>query len=477
MRCSMLKSTIRHGQPSSSAVYSDANWYSAMLKQTDLITKYYSNPDARTITGYLVQGGYDAAERALRTPPEAIVNEIKAAHIRGRGGAGFDCGVKWSFMPQPGAKPHYLVVNADEGEPGTFKDRTIMEQNPHLLIEGCMIGCRAIGAHTCYVYVRHELHLAKERLTAAIEQAKSKGVLGKHPFGHSYAIDIYVHTGAGAYICGEETALLESLEGKRGEPRLKPPFPAQAGAFGCPTSVNNVETIAAVAIAFRMGGDAFSRLSELHAFNDGGVRLFGVCGHVKRPGVYEAAVGLTLRELIYDLGGGISDDRALLGVIPGGSSCPILLPAEVVNVPDDPRFEPYNGKSVLDLPMGVDTFRAVGTMLGTCCAIVLSDAADPVLACRNLMQFYKHESCGQCTPCREGCGWLDRLTEKFLTGTATLDELNLASEVASNIVGNTICAFGDGAAGPLLAFVQKFRPAFEDYILNGGKHQTRRLTL
>ena len=448
-----------------------------MLKRTELILNGSGGSAIRSIADYIAKGGYGAAERALAMPREAIIQEVKAAHIRGRGGAGFDCGMKWGFMPQPGAKPHYLVVNADEGEPGTFKDRQIMELNPHLLIEGCIIGCYAIGAHACYIYVRHELHLAKERLWAAIEQAKEKGYLGKHPFGKAYPIEIYVHTGAGAYICGEETALLNSLEGKRGEPRLKPPFPAQAGAFGCPTSVNNVETIAAVTLAMRSGGDTFSRMSALHEFNDGGVRLFGVSGHVKRPGVYEAAVGLTLRELIYDLGGGILEDRQLLGVIPGGSSCPILLPTEIVNVPNDKRFEPYNGKSVLDVPMGVDTFRSIGTMLGTCCAIVLSDATDPVMACRNLMQFYKHESCGQCTPCREGCGWIDRLLEKVVAGKATMDELNMVSEVASNIAGNTICAFGDGAAGPMLAFVQKFRPAFEDYVRNAGSNQTGRLAL
>jgi len=448
-----------------------------MLNRTDLIIKSQDRTDGQSIAEYVAAGGYGTAEKAFSMPREAVVNEVKAAHIRGRGGAGFDCGIKWGFMPQPGARPHYLVVNADEGEPGTFKDRKIMEQNPHLLIEGCIIGCYAIGAHACYIYVRHELHLAKERLWAAVEQARDKGYLGKHPFGNSYPVDIWVHTGAGAYICGEETALLNSLEGKRGEPRLKPPFPAQAGAFDCPTSVNNVETVAAVALALRSGGDAFSRMSSLHEFNDGGVRLFGVSGHVKRPGIYEAAVGLTLRELIYDLGGGLLDDRPMIGVIPGGSSCPILLPSEIVDVPGDRRFEPFNGKSVLDLPMGVDTFRAIGTMLGTCCAIVLSDAADPVLACRNLMQFYKHESCGQCTPCREGCGWLDRLLEKIVAGTATMNELNLASEVASNIAGNTICAFGDGAAGPVLAFVQKFRASFEDYIHSGGSKQTRRLAL
>jgi NADH-quinone oxidoreductase subunit F len=446
-----------------------------MLRLTNYITKNYGKDRSFDLDVYESTGGYRAARKALGMSREAVVDEVKAAHIRGRGGAGFDCGMKWSFMPKPSGRPHYLVVNADEGEPGTFKDRTIMEQNPHLLIEGCIIGAFGIGAHDVYIFVRHELHLAKARLWAAIEQATKRGYLGNSAFGTGYAVRVFVHTGAGAYICGEETALLESLEGKRGEPRLKPPFPAQAGAFGCPTSVNNVETISAVPIAIEMGGEAFSRQSELHSFNDGGVRLFGVSGHVKRPGIYEAAVGLTLRELIYDLGGGILGDRALLGVIPGGSSCPILLPTETVDVPNDPRFATWQGKNVLDVPMGVDTFRAIGTMLGTCCAIVLSDATDPVLACRNLMQFYKHESCGQCTPCREGCGWLDRLLDKIAGGKATMDELNLVSDVASNISGNTICAFGDGAAGPMLAFVQKFRKSFEDYILTGGQNQTRRL--
>ena len=255
-----------------------------MLNRTSLITGTYDNPEGRSVAVFLASGGYAAAEKAVSMPREAVINEVKAAHIRGRGGAGFDCGMKWGFMPQLGPKPHYLVVNADEGEPGTFKDRTIMEQNPHLLIEGCIIGCYAIGAHTCYIYVRHELHLAKERLSAALEQARDKGYLGKHPFGKAYPVNIWIHTGAGAYICGEETALLNSLEGKRGEPRLKPPFPAQAGAFNCPTSVNNVETIAAVALALRIGGDSFSRMSSLHEFNDGGVRLFGVSGHVEAPG-------------------------------------------------------------------------------------------------------------------------------------------------------------------------------------------------
>src|SRR5262249_58890488 len=249
-----------------------------------------------------------------------------------------------------------LVVNADEGEPGTFKDRTLMERDPHRCLEGCIIGAYGIGAHVCYIYVRDELHLSKERLWAAIREAKEKGYLGQRPFGGNYAVEVYVHTGAGAYICGEETALLESLEGKRGEPRVKPPFPAQRGVFGCPTTVNNLETIAAVPSVFEMGGEEFSKLSSLHHLNDGGCRLFGVSGHVKKPGIYEACVGLTLRELIYELGGGVKGGE-LLAVIPGGSSCPILRADELVSAPGDKSpLHPWHGKSVLDVPLGVDTF-------------------------------------------------------------------------------------------------------------------------
>jgi NADH-quinone oxidoreductase subunit F len=448
-----------------------------MLKRTDFLTKHYGEPDAWSVALYEREGGYRAARKALAMSRDALVDEIKKAHIRGRGGAGFDCGTKMSFMPKESKKPHYLVVNADEGEPGTFKDRSIMEMNPHSLVEGCIIGAFAIGAHVVYIYVRDELHLSKERLINAVEEARAKSYLGERPFGMAHGIQVHVHTGAGAYICGEETALLNSLEGRRGEPRIKPPFPAQSGAFGCPTTVNNVETIALLPTTLNMGGDAFSRLSALHHFNDGGARIFGVSGHVKKPGLYECAVGLTLRELIYDLGGGVLGDRKLLGVVPGGSSCPVHLPDETVNVPNDPRFEPYNGKSILDLPLGVDTFRLVGSMLGTCGAIVLSDAADPVLAIRNLMQFYSHESCGQCTPCREGCGWIVRILDKVVEGTATMEELDRIHEIANDITGNTICAFGDGAAQPALAFVKRYRKHFEDYLQNGGKSQTRELAL
>ena len=396
-----------------------------MLVRTNYLSKRYTETDGWKLGPYERDGGYKQAKRALGMKRDDLLTEMRAANIRGRGGAGFPMGVKWGFMPWPPKpeKPHYLVINADEGEPGTFKDRTIMELNPHAVVEGCIIGCFGIGAHA-------------------------------------------------AYICGEETSLLNALEGKRGEPRLKPPFPAQAGAFGMPSTVNNLETIAVVPTALEMGGEAFSKLSAIHDLKDGGTRLFGVSGHVKTPGVFEAAVGLTLRELVYDLGGGVEHGE-LLGVIPGGSSCPILRPEETVNAPDAKHvLHPWHGKSVLDVPMGVDTYRALGTMLGTCCAIVLSDKADPVLAFQNLMQFYRHESCGQCTPCREGSAWLNRILTRVVDGKAEMEELDRLHEIANNIMGNTICAFGEGTAMPAMGFIKKFRKELEAYVSSGGKAGT-----
>lgn len=442
-----------------------------MLKRTDYLSKRYDVADGHTLASYEKDGGYSQAKRALGgMSRDEVVAEMKAANLRGRGGAGFPMGVKWSFMPKvvDPKKPHYLVVNADEGEPGTFKDRTLMERDPHSTVEGCIIACYGMGAHTAYIYVRDELHLSKARLWGAIEEAKAKGYLGNKPFGVDYPVDVVVHTGAGAYICGEETALLNSLEGKRGEPRLKPPFPAQSGAFGMPTTVNNLESIAAVPAVLSLGGDTFSKLSALHDKRDGGCRLFGVSGHVNTPGVFECAVGLTLRDLIYDLGGGVKGGE-LLAVIPGGSSTPILRADETVDAAgEDHPLHAWHGKSVLDVPMGVDTFRALGTMLGTCCAIVLSDKACPVRAMHNLMRFYRHESCGQCTPCREGSGWIDRIMSKIVAGQAKMSELDQLHEIANNIMGNTICAFGEGTAMPALGFLKKFRPEFEAFVKSGG---------
>jgi NADH-quinone oxidoreductase subunit F len=447
-----------------------------MLKPVKILTKNYELPDSHTLAVYEAQGGYQAARKALSMTQAQVVDEVKKANLRGRGGAGFPAGIKWGFMRPHPTKPAYLVVNADEGEPGTFKDRTLMEKDPHRVIEGCIIGCFGIGAHVAYIYVRHELHLCKERLWGAIHEARAKGLLGPKPFGIDYPVDVIVHTGAGAYICGEETALLQSLEGKRGEPRVRPPFPAQYGAFGCPSTVNNLETIATCPTILEMGGEQFSQLSELHHLGDGGCRLFGVSGHVQKPGVHEACVGLTLRELVYDLGGGTPEGTELLGVIPGGCSCPILRPEEVVDAPDPKAIlHPWHGKSVLDVPLGVDTMRELGSMAGTACAIVLSNKADPVLAMHNLIRFYRHESCGQCTPCREGMGWIERILDKVVAGKGSIAELDLIHEIGSNVMGNTICAFGEGAAMPMLAFVRKFRPELEQYVRTGGKASTGRL--
>jgi NADH-quinone oxidoreductase subunit F len=451
-----------------------------MLKATDYLTKVYGK--GVSIDVYEREAfGYQTARKVLTTMTrEQVVDEAKKANLRGRGGAGFPMGVKWSFMPKTvnPQKPHYLAVNADEGEPGTHKDRTLMEQNPHAVVEGCIIACYGIGAHVAYIYVRDELHVSKARLEAAIEEAKKKGYLGKTPFGKDWAVDVYVHTGAGAYICGEETSMLNSLEGKRGEPRLKPPFPAQAGVFGMPTTVNNLETIASVPTAFRLGCDEFSKLSALHQMRDGGVRLYGLNGHVNKPGVHELACGPTLNELIFDLGGGVLGDRKLLCVIPGGSSTPVLRPEEKVHAPDekDPMHQ-WDGMSVFDVPLGVDTMRNVGTMLGTCCVTVMAEGTCPVLAMRNLMQFYKHESCGQCTPCREGAPWLFRIVDKILDGKASMAELDSLHDVANGIMGNTICAFGEGTAMPALGFLKKFRPEFEAYIRGEKKRSDATLTV
>ncbi|MGD0677205.1 MAG: NADH-quinone oxidoreductase subunit NuoF [Polyangiaceae bacterium] len=452
-----------------------------MIKRTDYLTRTYAKPEGWTLGVYERDlGGYQIARRVLTTMTrEQVVDEAKKANLRGRGGAGFPMGVKWSFMPKTqGAKPHYLVVNADEGEPGTHKDRTIMERNPHACIEGSIIACYGIGAHVAYIYVRDELHLSKARLEGAIQEARSRGYLGRSPFGKDYAVDVHVHSGAGAYICGEETSMLNSIEGRRGEPRMKPPFPANAGAFGCPTTVNNLETIAAVPAAFGMGCDEFSKLSALHSMGDGGFRLYGLNGHVKRPSIVELAVGPTLNELIYDVGGGVLGDRNVLCVIPGGSSTPILRPDETVMAPDVKNpLHPWHAKSVFDVPLGVETMRGVGTMLGTCCVTVIAEGTDPVACMHNLMQFYRHESCGQCTPCREGSAWLERFCMKILSGKASMAELDSLHDIANGIMGNTICAFGEGTAMPALAFVQKFRKEFEAHIRGERTGATAKLTV
>jgi NADH-quinone oxidoreductase subunit F len=439
-----------------------------MAELPKLLTSRYDLPESWTLATAENAGAYSTARKALTTmKPEQVTAEVKASGIRGRGGAGFPAGVKWGFLPKGTDQTFYLAVNADEGEPGTFKDRTIMERDPHRLVEGCIITLYAIGAHTGYIYVRCELVKSIQRLEDAIEEARLRGYLGKRPFGIDYEINLYVHPGAGAYICGEESALLNSLEGKRGETRLRPPFPAQVGAFGAPTIVNNVETISSVPDIVRMGGKAWSELSRVPG--DGGVRLYGVSGHVKKPGIYEGPVGLTLRELIYELGGGmLHDDRPLKAVSPGGSSTPVLRPDDVVDAPDEKSvLHPWHGKSHLDVPMAVDTFRALGTMLGTTCAIVMDSTVNMVEVARNLMRFYAHESCGQCTPCREGSRWMLRILDDLCRGKGREGDVALLVEIANNIMGNTVCAFGEGMSMPMLGILQKFHGEFIEAARNG----------
>ncbi len=432
-----------------------------------MLTSRYGVDESWKLESVLPLGAYEVAKKALTSRTRAeLKDEVKKANIRGRGGAGFPAGVKWGFVnPQPGEEV-YLVINADESEPGTFKDRSIMDLDPHRLIEGAIISCFAIDAHIAYIYVRGELAFSIGRLEQAISDARQAGFLGERPFGVDHPIEVYVHSGAGAYICGEETALLNSLEGRRGEPRLKPPFPAVKGVFGMPTIVNNVETIAAVPDIVEMGGDAWSALSRLPG--DGGVRIYGISGHVNNPGLFEAPVGITMRELIYDYAGGVIDGHKLKAVIPGGSSTPVLDPRRKVDAPnDDHPLHQWHGQSEIDVPMGVDTYRALGTMLGTCCAIVMDETVNMVEASRNLMRFYKHESCGQCTPCREGTGWLVDLLDNLCAGRGKPEDVDLLVDVSNNMMGNTICAFADGTAMPMLGLVQKFLDEFVEAAARG----------
>jgi NADH-quinone oxidoreductase subunit F len=409
------------------------------------------NDEARPLSYYLSKmNGYQAAKKALAMQPDAIINEVKASNLRGRGGAGFPTGMKWGFIPKQSQKPKYVVCNADESEPGTFKDRDLMRYTPHLLLEGMVIAGHAIGSNVGYIYIRGEYTREAKLLNAAIDEAYEKGYLGKNIMGTGFNFDITVHRGAGAYICGEETALLNSLEGKRGEPRVKPPFPAIAGAFGGPTIVNNVETLCAVPFIVEKGGEWFAKLGKLE--KSGGTRLISLSGHVKKPGVYELPSGaVTLRQIIYDYGHGILGDKKLKAVIPGGSSAPVLTADEI------------------DVVYDIDPIMKVGSMMGSAAIMVVSEDYDIVKLILRITKFYAHESCGQCTPCREGCKWMEDVIERILHGKGREQDINLLLDIADNINGKTLCALGDAAAGPVMSFVKKFRGDFEDYI-RGKKH-------
>ena len=414
-----------------------------------VLVKHVAEPNAASLDSYVArQRGYEGLRKALAQKPNDIIEQVKASGLRGRGGAGFPTGLKWQFVLKDTPRPKYIACNADESEPGTFKDHVLMERNPHLLIEGCAIACYAIGAKVAYIYIRGEFYHVQEILEAEIEKAYKAGYLGKNIFGTGFDCEIFVHRGAGAYEAGEETALIESLEGKRAQPRLKPPFPAVAGLYGCPTAVNNVETLCNVPPIITNGPEWFAALGPE---KNGGPKLYCLSGHVKKPGTYEAPMHVTMRELIYDpkYGGGIRGDRKLKAVIPGGSSVPILLPHQ------------------LDIPASFDGVASAGSMLGSAGIIVMDETTCMVWAAENLLYFYKHESCGKCTPCREGGAWLHNLLGRIERGEGQMKDIDLLLSVADNIMGKSLCAFGDAAATPVLTTVQLFREEYEAHVREG----------
>ena len=392
--------------------------------------------------------GYVALKKALQMEPVAVTEEVKTSGIRGRGGAGFPAGLKWSFMPKdtPDRKlTRYVVCNADEGEPGTFKDRAILEYNPHQVIEGMIIAAWAMQCKTGFIYVRGEFLWLIEKMEHAIQEARDAGYLGKDILGTGWDFDLIVHRGAGAYICGEETALLNSLEGRRGEPRVKPPFPAAKGAFGQPTTINNVETLAAVPAIMRMGGAEYAKIGRP---KNTGTRVFCLSGHVKRPGLYELPLGLPLDFIMNDLAGGSSTGKKIKGVIPGGCSAPIF------------------GEQQFGTLMDFDSVRDAGSMAGSGGVIMMDEDTCMVQACLRLIRFYAHESCGQCTPCREGCNWMEMILHRIEHGQGRMEDLELLTSITPNIAGKTLCPFGDAACSPVDSMLQKFRPEFEHHITN-----------
>jgi NADH-quinone oxidoreductase subunit F len=394
-----------------------------------------------SLSQYRARGGYVALGKALKMAPAEIVDEVKKSGLRGRGGAGFPTGTKWSFVDKKSGKPVYLIVNGDESEPGTFKDRVLLHHQPHMLIEGIAIAAHAVGCHTAYIYLRGEFPKAVQVLEKAIEEARAQNLVGKNILGSGFDLEIYLHRGAGAYICGEETGLIESLEGKRAYPRIKPPFPAVSGLFGCPTVVNNVETLCNIPHIIDKGGAWFASMGVQGST---GTRILCVSGRVKRPGYYEIEQGkLTLRQLIFDVCGGLYEGRTLKGVIPGGSSMPVLLPEQ------------------LDVNLDFDSIQKAGSLAGSGGIVVLDDRSSAVATTLNVAQFYAHESCGQCTPCREGTLWMEKILHRIHKGKGRPEDVPLLLDVTNQIDGKTICPLGEAAAWPVRAFVTKYKSEFE----------------
>lgn len=415
-------------------------------KETVVLSRYFGDKSARSYDGWVERGGYKALKKTLDMDPAAVIDVVKESGLRGRGGAGFPTGVKWSFMPKEKNKLHYLCCNADESEPGTFKDREIMRWTPHAMIEGCAIAQHAIQAEVTYIYIRGEFTEELAIVEQALREAYSDGVLGDDAMGSGKKLDMYIHRGAGAYICGEETALMNSIEGKRGNPRIKPPFPAAFGVFGMPTTINNVETLAVVPHIINEGAEWHNSMC-LSNPKSVGTKLFSVCGHVVKPGNYEVTMGFSLGELINDLAGGMREGRTLKACIPGGSSVPILNKEETENC-------------VLDYEGCIEQ----GTMLGSGGVIVFDDSADMVYQIMLLARFYAHESCAQCTQCREGTAWTTRILERILAGKGKTEDLDLLLDLADQMTGKTICVLSDSCAAPVVSGIKKFRDEFEAYI-------------
>jgi len=398
---------------------------------------------ATNLDRYLELDGYKATQKALTMEPEAIINEVKTSNLRGRGGAGFPTGLKWSFVPKQSPKPKYVLCNGDESEPGTCKDRLIFEHDPHSVIEGVMIAALAVGAKTGYIYLRGEYRYLVEVMEKAVADAYARGFIGKNIFGSGKDLEIYVHSGAGAYEVGEESALMESLEGKRGVPRIRPPFPAVVGLWGGPTVINNAETLASVPHIILGGGQWFA---DLGTPKNGGVHLVSISGNVEKPGVYELPLGYNLKKMIYEVAGGIQSGRKLKAVVPGGSSVPILLPEEI------------------DIPADYESLMKAGSMLGSGAVIVLDETMCMVRFALRVIEFYQHESCGWCIPCREGTDWIKKTLTRFHAGHGVAKDIDNLTYLAENMLGRTFCPLGDAAAMPIISYVQKFRKEFEDHL-------------
>ena len=408
-----------------------------------VLTRNVGKPEALTYKGYRQLGGYEGLAKALKMEPDAVIDEVKKSGLRGRGGAGFSAGLKWSFIPKGKDKPKYLVCNADESEPGTFKDRLLMEYDPHQLIEGCAICCWAVAANTTYIYIRGEYTKSTAVLERAIQEAYEAGVLGDSVMGSGFKLNMYVHRGAGAYICGEETGMLESLEGKRGQPRVKPPFPAVVGAFGAPTVINNVETLCNVPHIIERGADWFKSIGTDE--KNTGPKLYAISGHVERPGTYEHPIGITFREML-EACGGMLKGRPLKAFIPGGASAPILKADQI------------------DIKMDFDTVAKAGSMLGSAAVIVMDDTTCMVRSVARLAKFFNHESCGQCTPCREGTNWMELMLKRIEHGEGTERDGQVLLSICNHIGGNSLCALGDAAIGPVQSLVKGFQDEIDRHI-------------